>query len=43
MTSRTISSIIKGRTQLDGAGVKLKRTIGGPIRSLDPFLLLDEF
>lgn len=27
----------------DGAGVRLKRVIGGPIDSIDPFLLLDEF
>eukprot|EP01133_Synstelium_polycarpum_P012009 gene12009-14040_t len=41
--SRIISKIATGMNTSDGAGVKLKRVIGGPISSLDPFLLLDEF
>ncbi|KAF2075851.1 hypothetical protein CYY_002837 [Polysphondylium violaceum] len=41
--SRLVSKIVNGMNVSDGAGVKLKRTIGGPINSLDPFLLLDEF
>ncbi|EGG16777.1 pirin family protein [Cavenderia fasciculata] len=43
MSSRIVSKIAKGRDTSDGAGVKLKRVIGGPILDLDPFLLLDEF
>ncbi|EGC38609.1 hypothetical protein DICPUDRAFT_148704 [Dictyostelium purpureum] len=43
MASRTIAKIATGISTSDGAGVKLKRVIGGPISELDPFLLLDEF
>ncbi|EGG21659.1 hypothetical protein DFA_01545 [Cavenderia fasciculata] len=43
MASRVVSKIAKGIPTSDGAGVKLKRVIGGPISDLDPFLLLDEF
>ncbi len=39
-----VSKIIKPMTTSDGAGVKLKRSIGTPlIDYLDPFLMLDEF
>jgi len=39
-----ISKIIKPMPTSDGAGVKLKRSIGTPlIDYLDPFLMLDEF
>ena len=39
-----INKIIKPMTTSDGAGVKLKRSIGTPlIDYLDPFLMLDEF
>jgi len=41
--SRLVTKIINGLNVSDGAGVKLKRTIGAGINSLDPFLLLDEF
>ncbi|KAF2078116.1 hypothetical protein CYY_000587 [Polysphondylium violaceum] len=41
--SRTVGRIINGRETSDGEGVKLKRTIGGQLEVLDPFLLLDEF
>ena len=39
-----VSKIIKPITTSDGAGVKLKRSIGIPvINYFDPFLMLDEF
>ena len=39
-----VSKIIKPMPVSDGAGVKLKRSIGSPlIDYLDPFLMLDEF
>ncbi|KAF2075850.1 hypothetical protein CYY_002836 [Polysphondylium violaceum] len=41
--SRLVYKVIQGKDVSDGAGVKLKRTIGGTINYLDPFLLLDEF
>jgi redox-sensitive bicupin YhaK (pirin superfamily) len=44
MTTRTIERTILGIKTSDGAGVKLKRLIGTPmLRSLDPFLMLDDF
>lgn len=42
--NRSIINIINGVQTSDGAGVKLKRIIGGPdLNMLDPFLLFDEF
>jgi len=41
--SRIVSRVLKGINTSDGGGVKLKRSIGGVIDNLDPFLLLDEF
>ncbi|KYQ92164.1 pirin family protein [Tieghemostelium lacteum] len=41
--SRIVSRVATGIDTKDGAGVKLKRVIGGSIKTLDPFLLLDEF
>ncbi len=42
--SRTLSHIIPGLQTSDGAGVKLRRSIGsGQNMRLDPFLMLDEF
>ena len=42
--SREIIQIIEGLETSDGAGVKLRRIIGGPdLNMLDPFLLFDEF
>ena len=42
--SREIVQIIDGLETSDGAGVKLRRIIGGPdLNLLDPFLLFDEF
>ena len=39
-----VSKIIDPVPVSDGAGVKLKRSIGTPlINYLDPFLMLDEF
>jgi redox-sensitive bicupin YhaK (pirin superfamily) len=41
---RSIARTLTGRATSDGAGVRLKRSIGGPeLSELDPFLLLDEF
>ncbi|MEH6545644.1 MAG: pirin family protein [Sneathiella sp.] len=42
--ARTVSRVIKSQIASDGAGVKLRRSIGsGDISELDPFLLLDNF
>ena len=44
MTTRTLQRVIESMPTSDGAGVKLRRSLGrpGPAR-LDPFLMLDEF
>ncbi|HEX2493147.1 MAG TPA: pirin family protein [Steroidobacter sp.] len=44
MTTRTLESIIESIPASDGAGVKLRRSLGGRqgLR-VDPFLMLDEF
>jgi len=44
MSTRTLEHIIESVHASDGAGVKLRRSLGGP-RGLrvDPFLMLDEF
>lgn len=42
--SRTLQRVIEGLATSDGAGVKLRRTLGqGQGTRLDPFLMLDEF
>jgi hypothetical protein len=44
MRARRVVRVIRGRETSDGAGVRLRRTLGGPeLDHLDPFLLLDEF
>ena len=44
MTQRTLAHAIQSVATSDGAGVKLRRSIGmGPSIRLDPFLMLDEF
>lgn len=44
MTNRTISRVIRGMDSSDGAGVRLKRSIGQSQNlRLDPFLMLDNF
>jgi redox-sensitive bicupin YhaK (pirin superfamily) len=44
VTTRTISSIIEAIPTSDGAGVKLRRSLGqSPQARLDPFLMLDHF
>lgn len=44
MTVRTLHSIIPGMNTSDGAGVRLRRTLGqSQVARLDPFLMLDEF
>lgn len=41
---RKVMGIVPGVDAQDGAGVKLKRSLGGPrLQHFDPFLLLDEF
>jgi redox-sensitive bicupin YhaK (pirin superfamily) len=40
---REVGSIVAAQTSVDGAGVKLRRALGGrALAMLDPFLLLDE-
>ncbi|KAM9967498.1 hypothetical protein ACTFIW_001582 [Dictyostelium discoideum] len=41
--SRKVLKVAKGFDTQDGAGVSLQRVIGGPIKKLDPFLMLDAF
>lgn len=44
MTVRTLQQIIESIPASDGAGVKLRRTLGStPYTRVDPFLMLDEF
>lgn len=44
MTQRTLAHAIQSVATSDGAGVKLRRSIGSaPSTRLDPFLMLDEF
>jgi redox-sensitive bicupin YhaK (pirin superfamily) len=44
MQARRVARVVQARQTSDGAGVKLRRSLGGPeIDHLDPFLLLDEF
>jgi redox-sensitive bicupin YhaK (pirin superfamily) len=44
MTTRTLQRIIKSIPTSDGAGVKLRRSLGQTqLARLDPFLMLDEF
>ncbi len=44
MTERTIERVIPGAETSDGAGVRIKRSLGQqPSLRLDPFLMLDEF
>lgn len=44
MNIRSLASLIPGMATSDGAGVKLRRALGGQQRlRVDPFLMLDEF
>ncbi|HVC11678.1 MAG TPA: pirin family protein [Burkholderiales bacterium] len=44
MTNRTLQQVIKSVPASDGAGVKLRRSLGAqPGLRVDPFLMLDEF
>ncbi len=44
MPERRVVRQVRGRETAEGAGVRLRRTLGGPeLDHLDPFLLLDEF
>jgi len=41
---RSVARVVQGQATSDGAGVRLKRTLGSAaLDHLDPFLLLDEF
>jgi len=43
MSERQVVRVVKGVSTVDGAGVSVRRTLGGMLLpSLDPFLLLDE-
>src|SRR5688572_18341495 len=42
--TRTIKQLVTGAAHKDGAGVKLRKLLGGrALPLLDPFLMLDEF
>ena len=44
MAERTVIQVVPAQETLEGAGVKIRRTIGSPnLKQHDPFLLLDEF
>ena len=44
MNSRTLQRVIEAVPTSDGAGVKLRRSLGqSPYARLDPFLMLDHF
>ena len=43
-STRNVARVVRGRDTSDGAGVRLRRSLGSPeLPELDPFLLLDEF
>ena len=44
MEIRQIKRVVRGRSTMDGAGVKLIRVLGGEdTREIDPFLMMDAF
>jgi len=44
MTARRVERVVAGRQTTEGAGVRLRRSLGGAeLDQFDPFLLLDEF
>ena len=43
MNLRKLQRVFPGQETSDGAGVKLRRSIGAGGLRLDPFLMLDEF
>jgi redox-sensitive bicupin YhaK (pirin superfamily) len=44
MNTRKLQQVIRSIPTSDGAGVKLRRSLGqAPSQRLDPFLMLDEF
>ena len=44
MSVRRVGRVVPGQDTSDGAGVRLRRSLGGSqLNQLDPFLLLDEF
>ena len=43
MTTRTLMHVIESVPTSDGAGVKLRRSLGAQGKQVDPFLMLDEF
>jgi len=41
--ARTVKKVVKGTKLMEGAGVRICRTVGTPaLKNLDPFLMLDE-
>ena len=42
MSLRDLRTVVAGRPALDGAGVRILRTLGNHRHALDPFLMLDE-
>jgi hypothetical protein len=41
--TKQVAKVVQGTKLLEGAGVQICRTVGTPaLRSLDPFLMLDE-
>ena len=44
MVAKKIQSVIESKWQTEGRGARVRRSIGtSRLRSLDPFLMLDEF
>ena len=44
MKTREVTEIVASQEALEGAGVRIRRSLGGPVLDYhDPFLLLDEF
>ena len=43
MSKRTLQAVIESVAASDGAGVKLRRSLGSADLRFDPFLMLDEF
>lgn len=39
---RSVARVIRGQAQMEGAGVKIVRTLGNGGLRMDPFLMLDE-
>ena len=42
MEKRKVDKVLRSQQTMEGAGVRLRRALGGQMAFLDPFLLLDE-